>query len=529
MPGITPLTGTGQISVSEINKTKNLKQTTNWNQGNTRFSVLRDWFRTYAWDPENNMPPTGDAVNASYFHQHYVPGMRVRVANETSSHYRDQENAMISFSNFPGSTQHVNANESNGTQNGPGYYVDYSYRLFWLANAASNYPSGHRGSHSPSYGNGDLTVYTSASLGGNKGSLAASSGGTVGPGGVKATYVSPAGSLSGYDGFSGTGITQASLLPAIEYTVNAGGTGGNGSAGQLVTSGATPSRAVFTRWFKLPGATEYTQQTHTLEAEFPGDELNFSNLGIAISGDSVSTMAELITSFTQDLYDNNRLPLQMLNAQYRQEGFEAEKALPINGKMAGSTFVDSPQFQTSVLSAGEVIEFSGGAFGQTIQQLANAKGGITVNSGGGVRSSINGIVLQASGGLNQGDTLPTISGWKTFGRGNGGVNISNGLTYTVQMSGERPTGGGIADVIWCAMDIVPGMGSGAASALVYNRTSFTGYRSKSTHFSRPAATNLTWTASDRVGNFSDSCVFMLGTPHPDGDPRGLNETNSIHY
>lgn len=530
MSGIQPLTGTGQISVSEINKTKNLKQTTASNQADSEFSSLRNWFRTYAWDPENNMPATGNEVKASHFHQNYIPGMRVRVANETSSHYRDQENAIISFSNFPGSTQHVNANENSSTQDGPGYYVDYKYRLYWTASNPSNYPSGHRGAHAPGYASGDVTVYTSSLAGGFKGSLAAASGGTVPSGGIKAVFTAEAGGIEGYDGFSGTGVTNIANIPAIQFTVNTGGTAGNAAAGRLVTSGAANASTTFTRKIKKPGASTYTNETHTLQAEFAGSELN----GFAISGNSVDDFATLVTNFMQDLYDNNRLPNQILNAQWRHDPTEndivpVDKALPINGIMTGSSFATSDEFQSSVLSAGQVITFGGGAYGQTIQQLANAKGGITVNSGGGVRSDTNGVVLQASGGLDGGDTLPNVSGWKTFGRGNGGVRISNGLTYTVQMSGERPDDGGQADVLWCAMAIVPGLGNGNASAQVYNKTGLTGYRSSSNHFSQPGATNLTWTASNRVGNYSDSCVFMLGTPHPSGDARGSKETDSIHY
>lgn len=531
MSGITPLTGTGQISVSEMNKTKNLKQTTNSNQANSSFSQLRDWFRAYAFDPDGNMPSTGNVVSHSNFHQNLIPGMRVRVANETSSHYRDQENAMLSFSNFPGSTQHVNANESNATEDGPGYYVDYRYQLSWVASNASNYPSGHRGAHAPGYASGTIETFTSVNAGGSKGSLAASTGGTVPAGGVKAVYSSEAGGLSGYDGFSGTGIArgQTALLPAVTFTVNTGGTAGNGTPGELVTSGAAFAGATFTLPFKLPGSTAYTDNTHTLRADFVGDELN----GQSLSGDGTRTMAELVTDFIQDLFDDDLVPDALSQIQYKLDPAGTTQAtadnIGINGDMTGSTFNDSDEFQTSVLSAGQVITFSGGAWGLTVNQLAAAKGGITVNSGGGVRSEFNGVVLQATGGLNAGDTLPATSGWRTYGRGNGGARISNGVTYTITMSGERPTGGSIADVIYCAMKIIPGLGNGNAQAQVYNKSGLTGYRSSSNHIAQPGYTNLSWTASNRVSNWSNSCVFMLGTAHPDGDAPGSKETDSIHY
>jgi hypothetical protein len=500
--GIPPLTG-AEVSASALNLNKHLKVETAVDD-EAKASLLRNWYRQYAYDLNDNMRDVGLEVKWSEFRENYLMGCKVAGQGESSSHYHTRDDAAFGVMNWP----HSSPDPQMG-----GYEANYSYRLYGSgATPQSNYSWGYVGGGFA--GAIDNTITTSTN-----GANDSSADDTVPAGGYKAMV------KSRYIQIHEPTGTSADM---IHLEVSNGGSAGN--AVMLTADGALyPS---FTKSLNFGG----TMKSVTFQAEVYTTAMNAGQPS-AGAGTLTSNAGETYADFL------TRLQTHAWNATPGVPGHELAEQEPELQFTTGGT-VDSTDQGQAVPPGTTIGPFTGGHGGKTVQELvdeynlqtAGSKpaGDIIIKEGANLRplnTETMAEILQFSGGANQGDTIagtPPMAYWgrRTGGSGSpimSGHALSDKGNYTMTMT-MLSQSQNIADASNPKMIIKINPTTTGNSIAITHDVNATG--------DLAGTTNLLFAGGDgqpTARAWSSACAFMQGKTGDDAQGIKWNDASSTYH
>lgn len=569
--------GTGKIAVSDLNANKQIK-VASFSRDNSSIEELKDFFVRYGIQPldaPHETEPDGLAgkqqVKMSNFKENTFLGMQLYARNETSSTYADLENAAIAVTQWPPANKggyacsfefkltHPSGIQDSVTHNKAGIIQNAP-----LVTNSAGTPNKIESSSIP--GTGGTTVHIQAANDGSAPVVLTGTGGTAASfqGPIKIGFDTQGGvpTLPSATGTFGGTVTSVTLQGTSYYktkTITADGvTSVDGLAADndaAVTSGDGAQIPEDGKSITLSGGSELNFATRDiyLAPGSTGDEIN----GKKIIGDGVKTIRQLVIEGNTEF----NLVTDDLGLDSARPSDGKSTVSSADSRKAGTVAPNAPR-DDDILKEGEVIEFSGGTPGKTINQLVDAFNAspsrstvLTVLAGGDASPSAGAKIL-ITGGRGAGVQAPNTgphSAHANFGAGNPvwsglairGVYVTNIVSkakasreYTLQITAILPDSDEANPAASSfGVTLTPGL---AAGRFAVAGPDSSGDGLPVVRYLRfPKRNSGGAVMSDQSGDrtisqgrdfdWSYNFMVMSGPVHPQGDSYGITKEQSQHY